>query len=512
MVQKAHTSRSASPSKLSENPSNKLQSERTAIYREHAEKLLDNGTAYRCFCSPERLHALAEHRSKLGLPPDYDRTCAHIPKEQSDDRAAKGDAHVVRLLVPDKYPVFEDLVYGLVRQRRDMQLKPSPQTPLGSFDDPILIKSDGFPTYHLANVVDDHLMDITHVIRGSEWMSSTPKHLALYQAFNWQPPQFAHVGLLLDKDRQKLSKRTQSIDIRHWRLAGIFPETLTNFVALLGWSHNTGQDVMSMSDLIRNASMKYTRGDTIVGFEKLTFLQKRHAARYASEPPSPNPLHNLRELATKPILEILEQRMKIQEMPSLSALRTEKAREEYVHKILLADASNYKLPGEFIDRNLRFFIPPSLSMLQNTAPSMSLRKVPPFIPFAPDLKFFLQLLQTVLDTEAEEWHASYLKRRINWVIEHGKIMSLSQAPGDEVSDDEGLERKVAGAWGKLVHGYLRWALVGGNPGPDGADTMRILGKVECERRLGLAEKVIRETNDERVEGKHEVEGGQNLAA
>lgn len=393
-----------------------------------------------------------------------------------------------------------------------MQLKPSRQTSLGSFDDPILIKSDGFPTYHLANVVDDHLMEITHVIRGSEWMSSTPKHLALYQAFNWQPPQFAHVGLLLDKDRQKLSKRTQSIDIRHWRLAGIFPETLTNFVALLGWSHNTGQDVMSMADLIRNASMKYTRGDTIVGFEKLMFLQKRHAARYASESPSSNPLHDLRELATKPILELLEQRMENEEMPCLSALRTKIAKEEYVHKILRADAPNYKLPGEFIDRNLRFFTPPTLSMLQNTAPSMSLHKVPPFIPFAPDLDFFFQLLQTVRDTELEEWHASYLKRRINWVIEHGKIMSLSQVPGDEANDDQGLEKKVLAAWGKLVHGYLRWALVGGNPGPDGADTMRILGKVECERRLDLAEKVLREASDESFEGKRLVDGDQNLDA
>ncbi len=125
---------------------------------------MHSGNAYRCFCSPERLHILAQHRAQLGLPPDYDRTCAHIPKDQSDDRAAKGEAHVIRLKVPDKYPVFNDLVYGLVRQRSQFTTQPPPR---GSFDDPILIKSDGFPTYHLANVVDDHLMKITHVIRGS---------------------------------------------------------------------------------------------------------------------------------------------------------------------------------------------------------------------------------------------------------------------------------------------------------------------------------------------------------
>jgi glutamyl-tRNA synthetase len=140
------------------------------MYREHTEQLLNSGSAYRCFCTPERLRTLADYRSKLGLPPDYDRTCAHIPKEESDDRAAHGEAHVVRLLVPDEVPAFNDIVYGVVKQRKGLSKKPTagPANPyIGSYDDPILLKSDGFPTYHLANVVDDHLMKITHVIRGS---------------------------------------------------------------------------------------------------------------------------------------------------------------------------------------------------------------------------------------------------------------------------------------------------------------------------------------------------------
>jgi len=147
-----------------------IKSERTALYRDHAEKLLPTGNAYRCFCTPERLHTLAEYQSKLGLPADYDRTCAHIPKEESDDRVAKGEAHVVRLKVPDEKNslVFRDLVYGLIRPKntakRDQKAQSSALT---LFDDPVLLKSDGFPTYHLANVVDDHLMRITHVIRGS---------------------------------------------------------------------------------------------------------------------------------------------------------------------------------------------------------------------------------------------------------------------------------------------------------------------------------------------------------
>lgn len=140
------------------------KSERTALYRKHAELLLQNGSAYRCFCRPERLRDLATYRQKQGLPLDYDRTCAHIHKDESDDRAAKGEAHVIRLKVPEKYPAFTDLVYGLIQQRSTLTSKPSTHE---GFEDPILLKSDGFPTYHLANVVDDHHMKITHVIRGS---------------------------------------------------------------------------------------------------------------------------------------------------------------------------------------------------------------------------------------------------------------------------------------------------------------------------------------------------------
>ena len=156
-----------------------LKSERTALYRDHAEKLLDSGSAYRCFCTPERLRSLAEYQSKLGLPADYDRICAHIPKEASDDRAAKGEAHVIRLKVPDEKNglVFRDLVSGLIRPKSNLKRDQKAQSSaLTLFDDPILLKSDGFPTYHLANVVDDHLMKITHVIRGSVGISLLETH------------------------------------------------------------------------------------------------------------------------------------------------------------------------------------------------------------------------------------------------------------------------------------------------------------------------------------------------
>jgi glutamyl-tRNA synthetase len=323
-------------------------------------------------------------------------------------------------------------------------------------------------------------------------MSSTPKHLALYQAFDWQPPHFAHVGLLLDKNRQKLSKRTGSVDIQSWRREGIFPETLTNFVALLGWSHNTGQDVMNMEDLIHNTSMKYTRGDTIVAFEKLMYLQKRHTARYASLPPPENPLRDLKNLATIPIVELLDLRFKNEKNCFYSNLPTEKTRINFVHQIVLADAQNYKTPTDFIDRNQRFFVAPSEPTLFEAAPSMHLRKVPLSIPPTPSIEIFLNLLKETIDLPFEGWNDKELRERLTWMIEQGKQVSMAGVQTVDFEElDEGLEKKVYGAWSKLTHSYLRWALLGGASGPDGADTMRILGKEECEKRFLQAEEVIR---------------------
>jgi glutamyl-tRNA synthetase len=221
------------------------QSERTELYQEHAGKLLHSGHAYRCFCTSERLAALAKSRAEQNLSTDYDRTCAGISTEESDERASKGEPHVVRLKVPDVYPEFYDLVYKKVGE--------TTRRPDDGYEDPVLLKSDGLPTYHLANVVDDHHMKITHVIRGTEWLPATPKHLVMYEAFGWTPPEFAHVGLLVDENGNKLSKRNFDTDIASFRdKLAVFPEALSNFVALLGWSHKKNNDVMPMNELIDN--------------------------------------------------------------------------------------------------------------------------------------------------------------------------------------------------------------------------------------------------------------------
>lgn len=254
------------------------KSERTELYQEHAQRLIQTGHAYRCFCTAEHLKNLGAFKHESGVS-GYNRACFYLPNEESDERASKDEAHVIRLKAPQEYPNFKDMVYGTILPKRSFSHVEDvphgvPMPPV--FEDPILIKSDGFPTYHLANVVDDHHMKITHVVRGSvspaalivqrrklkfkqEWMSSTPKHVALYTAFGWAVPKFAHVGLLVNSDGTKLSKRdvgtTLKSNVTALREQGILPEALINFVALLGWSVSRPSEMMNMNELIREVSI-----------------------------------------------------------------------------------------------------------------------------------------------------------------------------------------------------------------------------------------------------------------
>ncbi|MCJ1247406.1 Glutamate--tRNA ligase mitochondrial [Trapelia coarctata] len=254
-----------------------IQSERIALYKQHADKLLANHHAYRCFCSPERLDTLARERSALGLATHYDRICLGISQDEANERGSKGEAHVIRLKAPTEYPEYNDLVYGKVGSEK-LQRKGQ-----NYFEDTILVKSDGWPTYHLANVVDDHHMKITHVIRGVEWMPSTPKHLELYRVFGWEPPAFAHVALLQDSSRQKLSKRNLATNLEVLKSNGVLPEALLNYIALLGWSHSLGSDFMTKQQLIDNFSLKFTRGLGVLNPPKLDHLSAQHFRRHVEK-------------------------------------------------------------------------------------------------------------------------------------------------------------------------------------------------------------------------------------
>jgi len=214
------------------------QSERTALYRQHAEQLIERGGAYRCFCTPERL---AELRSKPreGQRAGYDGHCRSILADESRRRAEDGEPHVVRLLMPlDGRTVVNDLVRGEVVFDN------------ATVDDQVLLKSDGFPTYHLANVVDDHLMGVNHVMRGEEWLPSAPKHLVLYDAFGWQPPVLCHLPLLRNPDRSKLSKRKNPVSIGYYERLGILPRSLLNFLALMGWAMPDGREFFTLEEMV----------------------------------------------------------------------------------------------------------------------------------------------------------------------------------------------------------------------------------------------------------------------
>ncbi len=242
------------------------QSERTEIYRKHVQQLLDDGKAYKCFVTAEELDEMRAVNAKLGKKVGYDRRHRNLTQDEIDAFEAKGMPYVVRLKVPlSGECVFEDGIRGKVT------------TPWADVDDQVLMKSDGFPTYHLANVVDDHLMKITHVIRGEEWVASTPKHVYLYEAFGWQPPTFLHMPLLLGVDGKKLSKRKNPTSVFFYRDSGYMSDAFVNFLSLMGYSMPGDKEFYSVEEIIKEFDPKRigTSG-AIFDTKKLDWLNQQY--------------------------------------------------------------------------------------------------------------------------------------------------------------------------------------------------------------------------------------------
>ena len=241
-----------------------IQSQRIEIYKKFAEELLKNGYAYRCFCTPQRLEELRKTQLLNKQPPMYDRFCRNLSQKESDERA-KSEPYTIRLKVPDEEIVVKDLLRGEVKF--DGRL----------IDDQILLKSDGYPTYHLANVVDDHLMEITHVIRGEEWLSSTPKHILLYKYFGWETPKFVHLPLLLSPDRSKLSKRSGDVSVEDYKKEGYLPEAIINYVALLGFSTEDSQQFFTKEELIQKFTLeRCSESPAIFDKQKLLWMNSEY--------------------------------------------------------------------------------------------------------------------------------------------------------------------------------------------------------------------------------------------
>ena len=242
------------------------QSERLGIYEKYADELLANGHAFRCFCTPERLDAMRDEQRRRSLPPAYDGHCLALSAEESATNEATGVPSVVRLRVPRAGGVtIDDLLRGPIHfEWRDVDMQ-------------VLVKSDGWPTYHLANVVDDHLMEITHVMRGEEWISSAPKHLLLYRAFGWEMPKIAHLPLLRNADKSKLSKRKNPTSILFYERMGYVPEALANFLGLFAVPPVEGEELMDLATMVAHFTLDHiSLGGPVFDVKKLDYLNARY--------------------------------------------------------------------------------------------------------------------------------------------------------------------------------------------------------------------------------------------
>ncbi|CEJ72131.1 glutamyl-tRNA ligase [[Clostridium] sordellii] len=243
-----------------------IQSERLDIYKDYIQQLLDNGKAYYCFCSKERLDEVREKQKEAGETPKYDGNCRNLSKEEVEAKLAAGEEYVIRLKLPENHVIkFTDLVRGETEFNTD------------ELDDQVLIKTDGFPTYHFAVVIDDHLMKITHVIRGEEWISSTPKHVYLYEAFGWEAPTFVHLPNILNKEKKKLSKRHGDVAVEDFKKKGYLPEGLVNYVALVGWSPDDNQELFTMKELEEHFSIeRVSKSGGVFDTDKLNWVNQHY--------------------------------------------------------------------------------------------------------------------------------------------------------------------------------------------------------------------------------------------
>lgn len=252
-----------------------VQSERSALYKEHAGRLVAAGKAYYCFCDEERLEKLREEQSKTKSGAQgYDRHCRNLSKEEIEKNLAGGKSHVIRLKIPlEGTTIFFDKLLGRIEWKNE-DISP----------DPVLLKSDGFPTYHLANVVDDHLMGITHVMRAQEWIPSAPLHKIMYDAFGWEPPELCHLPMVLGQDGHKLSKRHGATAVNEFRKAGYLPEALINYIALLGCSFEDGRDLYTLREMEQLFKLeKLNKAPAVFDYQKLEWFNGQYLRQKTDE-------------------------------------------------------------------------------------------------------------------------------------------------------------------------------------------------------------------------------------
>ena len=396
-----------------------LQSERLDIYKNLAQKLVSEHKAYYCFCTPERLEKLKEEQQKQKLPQaKYDKHCLRLSKNEIEEKLRADIPFVIRLNVkPDQKIIFNDLI------------RESVEFDTNNIDDQVLLKSDGFPTYHLANVVDDHLMEITHVIRGEEWLSSTPKHIILYDYFRWDKPIFAHLPLLLNPDKSKLSKRQGDVAVEDYRAKGYLNEALINFVALLGWNYGDDKEFYEIDELIQKFSLERVhKSGAVFNLEKLNWLNFEH----------------LRRKPDSEVLGMLKDEIKKSEFSQNIYS------DEYLLKVIAAMKERVSFIKEYITKSPYFFRAPEVYEAQNLKKRWN-----------------------------EESSQLLIKLKARFAQLDNPVKDDFEKALDEVATNLNISK------GKLVH-PLRIAVSGVGEGPGVYEIVTIIGKEETLSRIETA--------------------------
>lgn len=401
-----------------------MQSQRLDIYKKYADELVETGKAYYCFCTPERLEKLREEQQKLKLPQaKYDKHCLHLSKEEILERIKNGESYVIRMNVePGEKVSFDDIVRGHVQFDRE------------TIDDQVLIKADGYPTYHMANVVDDHLMKITHVIRGEEWLSSTPKHVLLYQYFGWELPVFTHLPLLLNPDKSKLSKRQGDVAVEDYRDKGYFREALINFVALLGWNAGDQQEFYFIDELIQKFSLERVhKAGAVFDIDKLNWLNFEHLK-----------VKDNTEILTYLKAEVKKPKyaeMNLSDEFLLGVIAAMKERVNFVYEFITKCPYFYEEPAEYEEKTVQ-----------------------------------------------KRWKENASEIAARFAEGLGKIDSPVKEDYDKLLHDLATEMNLGA--GNLIH-PIRLAVSGSGAGPGLFDMLAILGKEEVIKRLNKAIEVLK---------------------
>lgn len=300
------------------------QSERLETYQKYADELVGRGHAYYCFCTPQRLESMRKEQEANHQPPMYDGTCKKLDPKEAKARVTKGERHVVRMNVPESGETkFTDLIRGEISFENRL------------IDDQVLLKSDGFPTYHLGVVVDDHIMEISHIIRGEEWIPSTPKHILLYKFFGWEVPKIAHVSVLRNPDRSKLSKRKNPVWVSNYKAKGYLPEAIRNYLASMAWSYPDGRDIFTTEDMIAAFDLSQVKTTApIFDVEKLRWMNGEYIRMKNDKELKEllyqhvNTLTRKQDLLLDKILPLVKERMKtLSEFWSLAGFFFEKPKE-----------------------------------------------------------------------------------------------------------------------------------------------------------------------------------------